>query len=384
MKIYKAYKLSNYFKLVFFLFTLCILFLFSEENFSSAKNTINIFFFSVMPSLFPFIFFTNVILKTDIIDILSNLFGKIFSKIFKVNRNCTSSIIIGFLCGFPMGAKSVISSFENGKITSKDTKILLSFINNCNPIFIISTIAINIFGSVKIGLILLISHIISAITLGIISSRYLNNNIIQENNDFLKSLCKKNTIKNKKIEKDSFFEIVTNSILNTFVTLEIILGFMLIFNILSNIIFDILSNFNIPNTTIHILTAFFEVTNGCYSIGGLNINIYSKILIISFMIGFSGLCIIFQIYSVIYKYKFKITKLIKFKLLHGIISIFITYILIKIIGIDEQNILSSFSNIDTFENKISYNNLLIPYLTQTIGIICILVMYYVYKRKKYK
>lgn len=312
MKLYKTYKLNKILKLAIFSTILILLFIFSKQNFNSAKNTINLFLFSVMPSLFPFILFTEVILKTDIINILSKLFGKFLGKLFKTSNNSAASIIIGFLCGYPMGAKSVISSLENKEINYNEASHLINFINNCNPIFIISTISLSIFGNLKIGIILLVSHIISAILLGIVSSKKYYNNIIQKNNEFLKCFTKKSYIK----EKNSYFDIIKTSILNSFVTLEIILGFMLIFNIISNIFSTIAINYNLNYNLVQILTGLFEVTGGCFNIGTLNIDIKLKICIISFMLGFSGLCIIFQIYSVIYKHKFSLKKLIKFKILH--------------------------------------------------------------------
>lgn len=314
MKLYKTYKLNNIFKLITFSATLFLLFIFSKQNFDSAKNTINIFLFSVMPSLFPFILFTEIILKTDIINILSKLFGKVVKKVFKISNNCSSSIIIGFLCGYPMGAKSVISSFENKEINYNEASILLNFINNCNPIFIISTISLNLFGNTKIGIILLVSHILSALLIGIISSKKYHNNIIQKNKEFLKGFEKKSLSNDKTYL--NFFDILKTSILNSFITLELILGFMMIFNILSNIFSTLAMNINLNYNFVQILTGLFEVTGGCFNIGNLNLDIKTKLCIISFMLGFSGLCIIFQIYSVIYKYKFSLKKLISFKILH--------------------------------------------------------------------
>ena len=334
MKLYKTYRINQILKLIIFSITLILLFIFSKQNFDNAKNTINIFLFSVLPSLFPFILFTEIILKTDIINILSKIFGNIIYKIFKVNKNSTSSIIIGFLCGYPMGAKATISSLEKNEISHNEASILLNFINNCNPIFILSTISLNIFSNTKIGIILLISHILSAILLGIISSfKYTNKNTLKSKNNNNKNIKSNIYSKNYKISYSnnnnfnqenytSFFDILKTSILNSFITLELILGFMLIFNIISNIFTIISLKLNLNYNLITIMTGLFEVTGGCFNISNLNIDLKLKICIISFMLGFSGLCIIFQIYSVIYKYKFKITRLILFKSLHRNIFIY--------------------------------------------------------------
>ena len=54
--------------------------------------------------------------------------------------------------------------------------------------------------------------------------------------------------------------------------------------------------------------------------------------IISFMLSFSGFSIIFQIYSCIYKIPIKLWHLVKNKLLQGILSGIITYILLNILN----------------------------------------------------
>lgn len=384
MKIYKTFKINNILKLFLFISFLLILFLFSKQNFESSQKTIKIFFYNVMPSLFPFILFTEIILNTDIIHILSNLLGNLINKIFKIDKNCTSSIIIGFLCGFPMGAKSVIHNLKENLITNEEATILLSFINNCNPIFILSTISINLFNNINIGIVLIISHVLSSIILGIIYSRYINNTIILKKHDILKMFVKKNDYNLKKEDNTDFFDIFKKSILNSFITLELILGFMLIFNILSNIITKILFSFNFSNNITYIFTALFEITNGCYNISILNIDFNLKISLISFMLGFSGFCILFQIYSVIFSYKFSLFNLFKSKLLHGIISFTITYILLKIFNVN--NVIETFSTLDYI---INFNKLYIKsyFLFITLIILIkflLIILYKKYKRKNKK
>lgn len=377
MKVYKTLKFNNLSKIFIFCFILFLLFGFSKQNYESAKNTINIFLFSVMPSLFPFMLFTEIILKTDVIDTISEIFGKFIYKVFKLNKNCTASFIIGFLCGYPMGAKAVINSLENNKITHNEALILLNFINNCNPIFIISTISLTLFNNVKIGIILLFSHILAALLLGIISSKKYNNNIILKNSEFLNSFDKKSYIN----EKTTIFEIIKNGLLNVFITLEIILGFMLLFNMLSNIFVNIGETLNLPTTLLQILTGFFEVTGGCFNINNLNLSLDIKLILISFVLGFSGLCIIFQIYSVIYKYKFSLKRLVIFKLLHGIISAIITYILLSIININEVSI-KTFSNISTndFSNTNNLSSIVPIYLFEIFIVFIFFLLFFKLKK----
>lgn len=382
MKVYKSYKMSKLLKLTIFFSTLSLLLIFSKTNFNSVKTSVYLFLNNIVPSLFPFIFFTEIILKTDVINLLTKIFGNFISKVFKVNKNSVSSIIIGFLCGFPMGAKTVNTLYENGKITKTDADILLSFVNNCNPAFILSTIGIGIFNNITIGAVLLISHLVSAILIGIIYSRkYIStsSNIIHKNT----VNCNKSYENNTNI---NFFYIVKSSILNSFVTLGNILGFIIIFNLISNFTIVFLDEINVSNYITAVLSAIFEITNGCKQISILSIDSITKICIVSFTLGFSGLCILAQIYSTICEQNFKFSHLLKSKLVHGILSCIITYIILIFMDLNFET-LNVYNNIENANAEYTYyiNNMKTSYLISTFAISIILLIYYIlYKYKVVK
>ena len=306
-------KIKYFFSLVF----LILIFTFQKTNFISIQTTINLFFKSVMPSLFLFILFTNVILAIDI--------KKPLKKIFKSNYILVYIALIGFFCGYPMGTKAASKYYDEKAINIKNIKYLMSFANNANPIYIISTIGIATLENFKLGLILALSHYLSSLT---ICTCYLfYKDIIHEKSTNLKS---KDNISDKKLHK-SLFEILNDSIKATYHTLSQILAYIIIFNVISQEITIVLKMINIPQNIIYIIQGLLESTKGI-SIIALNYNASQTITIsiISFILGFSGLSIIFQIYSCIYNTKINIFHIIKYKLLQGSISFVITYILLNI------------------------------------------------------
>lgn len=311
-------KLNTKLLKVFMLFVCLIcIFTFQKSNYISIRNTIGIFLDSVMPSLFPFILFTNVL-------ILSGL-SKSIIRYFKKYGNLIYVGVIGFLCGYPMGAKATYSLYAENKITKKQATFLMSFANNCNPIFILSTIGICVLNNFHIGLILLISHYIAAIIICIFN--FSHNDIIHENLQNSNSFKEK---EDKKLHK-SGFEIIDTSIKSTFITLGNILAFIIIFNLLFSIVEILLTKLNLPKDIIYTLSGLFEVTNGSRLIYlNTNFGFSFTIILISFMLSFSGFSIIFQVYSCIYKAKIKLWHIVKFKLIQGIISAFITYLLLNI------------------------------------------------------
>ena len=355
MKIYKSYNIKDILKLMLFFIILSILLIFSKDNFKSVTNSVNIFISSIIPSLFPFIFFTEFMLNTDILNLLKDVTGKLLSKIFKVSKTSAPAIITGFLCGFPMGAKTVATLYENNSISKKEASKLLCFVNNCNPVFILSTIGIGILHNLKLGIILCISHYLSSILIGIIFFRNSSIDIIHEKGLKLNSLDKNNYITDEYI-----FEITKKCIKNTFSTLLMILGFMIIFNL----------SFTIPS--------------GINNIFNLEFSSSYKILTISFLLGFSGLCIISQIYSTISKYSFSFIKLLFWKLIHGIISVILTYIAIKYTNISINNVTEVYSSADETLREYYLLNMKYSYLLSTGIILLFLYIYYLTKKVAYK
>lgn len=346
-------KFKKILSIIIFCIVLFLLFAFSKNNLESIKNNTYLFIYSIFPSLFPFVFFTEFVLNTKVLYIICDKLKKVLSKVFPISIYAPFAIIIGFLCGFPSGAKAIISLYQENKINYRQAKALIIFNNNCNPIFIFTTIGICIFQNSYIGYILILAHYLSSIIIGIIVSKLYLRNIIHENCYFLNTFNEKSGVNYK---KSTIFENIKNSIKKSFLTLLYIFGFILIFGLISDISFKLLQNFIDNKDYLYLLTSIFEITSGISHISNTCFALELKIIIVSILLGFSGMCIIFQIFSVIHEYGFKLKDLIISKIIHGILSGFISFIILKLIRY--FNIFIKFDNVDVFSNNNS-NNLII-------------------------
>ena len=73
------------------------------------------------------------------------------------------------------------------------------------------------------------------------------------------------------------------------------------------------------------------MTNGCSIISTLSLPLSLKLSIISFLCSFSGLAVIAQVSSFVSETKINYSKYIFFKIIQGIFSFIITYILFKLL-----------------------------------------------------
>lgn len=239
----KYISICIYFSMFLFIFM-------AKSNFSTMSNVTNIFIWTIIPSLFPFILFNNLLINSNYYTYISNSkLSHVLSKIFKTNIYGATSIIVGFTIGFPNAAKYLNEIYTKKYISKYEASRLMLFVNNPSPVYILSAIGIGIFGDIKIGVILLISCIISSLIIAFFSS-FSNTNINKEVNFINNLLLSTST--------NLTFSTITKSILDTFISLAYIFGFMAIFSILFSIIYTV---FNMGNNIFSsILSSIFEIS----------------------------------------------------------------------------------------------------------------------------
>ena len=329
----------NIFGFVFMFFAICIL-IFSKVNLPAVKSGLSLWATSVVPSLFPFFVSTELLMHTNIVKILGILLNPFMKPLFNVRGEGSFALIMGIISGYPVGAK-IATSFRKNNICSKEEcERLLSFTNNSGPLFIIGTVGILMFGSSVIGLLLFITHILACITVGIIFRFWKKT-----------SFSPKKTTQNSSNKSTSTFvnisnlgEILSESITNSISTILLIGGFVVIFsciisilnasgilNSIVNLVNPIFRFFNIDITFAKgLITGLLEITNGIDIISSIACKKLSiNIILTAFLLGFGGISVFLQVFSITSKTDLSIKPYIYGKLLHGIIAAFYTFIFIN-------------------------------------------------------
>lgn len=358
---------SNFYKSIFFT-TICsiliIYIIFNPELcLKSALDGSKLFIKSVFVSLFPFLVLINIMVSYDAVNIYSKCFGNILCKPLRLPQNCSLVLIISILCGYPLGAKYACDLYEKNSIDFKTCQRLLSIASNPSPLFVIGSVGTYMLNNHSLGFILLLSCYLSCFIIGIVLPAPSHN------------LSSKHVAIDCVYEKRNIGDILNKSINNALKTSISIGGFVIFFSVITtivknNILFDIVFSrlsliLNISQKSLEsFLLGLLEMTNGCNLVSYNNdFSILFKIILLSFLLGFSGLSIISQVYSIIYKFKFSISNYIKLKLIQGIICSILTLILYKI---DIFYLSSSVFNIPV--KNISIFNL------NNIFIFCLLVL----------
>ena len=323
-------KFSNYFLTFIIIVFAFALLLFSSSNIVAVRSAIELCLDSIFPSLFPFLIVSELLSYTSLIPFLSAKFERIMRPLFKVPGIGSYPFILGFISGYPVGAKIVSNLRSNNKISKIDGERLLVFTNNAGPLFIIGSIGFSMYLNSTIGFLILGVNIFSSIITGIIFSHFYK---FEYRNSY-------SSVVESELNFSSLGEIISSCIKKAFYTLSTVCGFIIIFSLIisminSSGILSFIHNQWIEYTILGLL----EITNGIKLISSIPFNnLLPHLVITAFLIGTSGLSVLLQVWSIISKTDLSIKPYFIGKLLNGIISATVMFAFLTIFPIFQFSI----------------------------------------------
>ena len=99
---------------------------------------LELWFQKMIPSLLPFMILSGVMVRMRLTDKAAMILYPIVRPILKVRKNVCYAMLMGFLCGFPMGARVVDDLYMRQMITKREAEYLLAFCNNIGPVYFCS------------------------------------------------------------------------------------------------------------------------------------------------------------------------------------------------------------------------------------------------------
>lgn len=102
---------------------------------SLSLEALNLWFQKMITALLPFMILSGLLINMELSDRFASLFSPVLRPLYRLSDSCLYCIIIGFLCGFPMGARVCAQSYEKGKISKREATLLLCFVNNIGPVY---------------------------------------------------------------------------------------------------------------------------------------------------------------------------------------------------------------------------------------------------------
>lgn len=274
------------------LFCICLLLFLlvhPEEALLSAKDGMSLWLNVMIPTLLPFLILTGILLKTGNIPQLLEPLAPFWKHFFGISPAGAYVLILGFLCGYPMGAKLAHDLYINHQISQREGEYLLTFSCNASPAFIFSYLSQNILeGKIPPHSLLLI--LLSADFVCMLFFRFL----VYHGNTV--SSVKPEYRKKETYQQDSTGVILDVSIMSGFETITRLGGYILIFSLLFTGFYHYWPFWNQNKI---LLTSPIELTTGLHQIAQSAFSWKIKYITSMTLTAFGGFCVMFQTKSVL-------------------------------------------------------------------------------------
>lgn len=300
---------------------LVALVLFPSEAVAAAGEGLSLCTRVIIPSLFPFFVLSNLVVSLGLAQRLGRLLEPIMRPLFNVNGACSAAFVLGFIGGYPVGAKTALSLYRQGTASKSETERLLSFCNNSGPAFILGVVGAGIFSSSLVGLLLYLAHALASVCVGIIFRRWGTKGVRPEKHSAPPAM-----------PMPRFAPAFTEAVSSAFSAVLGICGFVIFFTVIIKMLFLsgiipalaaciglIFSPLGLdPAWAERLLTGLIELSSGVSTLQGAAIS--SSLAMAAFMLGWAGLSVHCQVLSFIGDSGLSVKTYILGKLLHGLLS----------------------------------------------------------------
>ena len=285
---------------------------------TGAKFSIEI----LIPSLFPFIFLSRFVVVSRMLEFLKKPLDKITKFLFYLPGSAAPVIFLSLVGGYPIGAIGTKTLLENKEINSVQFNRMMCFAVNAGPAFIINAVGYSLLKNPFLGLILFLIQVFLSLTyailLGIIARIKKEPFFVDDSFKKLKRIKISDAI----VESTSQASFAIINMCSLVIIFTLFISLINEFNILS--ILNTCLNINSQNF-ICLIISCLEVTSGC-SYASTHA---SSLAVISFAIGYGGICTHLQIASILQNTKFNYLKFHIFRIINALCSLLISIFILN-------------------------------------------------------
>lgn len=244
---------------------------------------------SVIPSLFPFMVISEILVNGGTVNRLPRwLLAPIRSLLGLPDAGCCA-VLLGLVCGFPVGAKCAVSAYENGALTKGQAErvVLIS----CTPssAFLIGTVGGTMWENPRFGTALYATVIGVSLLTGIVA------NLLCKERSSLPEAGKKAEL--PMMSRSRGAALFTEAIRSSTVSMLLVCAYVIFFSALLGTLHYVLAAFSTSPMTGAVLFCLFELSGGVSQAAGIGNAMWGAALT-AFAVGWSGLSVHCQLLSV--------------------------------------------------------------------------------------
>lgn len=275
------------------------------------RDGISVCLNTLIPSLFPYLILSDMAAVLPLTDMVGNILKRPMTSLFGVSGAGACSFILGTLCGFPIGAKSAVKLYDEGKLQRYECEKLIALCSIPSISFTVNVVGLSVFGSTSVGWIFWICAVSSSVISGIFNNFLLRKKHLGNlsKNDIMYSDRYTNA---KKSSAGIFVGAIERSAKSTL----LICSYVIFFSCLTGSIGLLLSRLEAPSILNNIIGGLLELTCGAKASVSVS-NLCLRTVMCGVFIGWSGISVHLQIFSICSGRGLDFSSFIAMKLLQG-------------------------------------------------------------------
>ena len=163
-------RLSSYAALLPPLSLLALLLWMPDAAAQGARSGLSVCAGVIIPSLFPFLLLSAFLRLQGLPAALARHCGPLLARL-GLPPEAAAPFLLGLCGGYPAGAEAVAGLVRDGTLRPEEGARLLPVCNNTGPGFIVGVAGAAVFGSVRVGAMLYLAHVLAALTLAVFAGR---------------------------------------------------------------------------------------------------------------------------------------------------------------------------------------------------------------------
>lgn len=308
-----------------------------QESIDAAKTGLRLCYNVIIPSLFPFFILSSLVVELGLAGYIGRALEGVMRPLFNVPGSCACALALGFIGGYPVGARTAIELYEKGMCSRTEAERLLAFCNNSGPAFILGVVGAGIFADSRVGLLLYLAHAAASLCVGLLFRFYKREEEARQSAGRLQFRSRRFS--------EAFTGCVRDACSGTLNICAFVVFFTVVIQMLSvsGVLPALAGGLGVLLSPLgmteqwgeRLLTGLLEVSSGVCSLTGIGA-LSGRLSMAAFMLGWAGISVHCQVLSFLGGSGLSVRTYLTGKLLHGGLSALFVWGLTRIIPFDAQ------------------------------------------------
>lgn len=308
-----------------------------ELALNSAMKGLKLWWDVVFPALLPFFVVSELLMGLGVVHFMGVLLEPLMRPLFNVPGVGSFVLAMGLASGYPIGAVLSARLRSKNLLTKTEGERLMSFTNTSDPLFMCGVVAVGMLGRPELGVVIMGAHYMASISTGLVLRFYKGRSadrtppLAKRDPGNMLTRAARALIRAREEDGRSFGVILGESVKTSINNLLLVGGYIIVFSVvirllaqwgviaaLGTAIGALLRPLGLNTAAVQPLIAgLFEITLGCEMASKAAIPLVQQVVVVSFVIAWSGLSVLGQVAAVVKDTDLSAGSYVWARLIHG-------------------------------------------------------------------